>query len=686
MSKYLLIVESPAKSKTIGKFLGKDYKIEASMGHIRDLPKSKLGIDIENEFEPQYINIRGKAPLIKKLKQDAHKADKIFLATDPDREGEAISWHLKNALNLDDEKTYRVAFNEITKTAVTEAVKNARNINMDLVDAQQTRRILDRIVGYMISPLLWKKVAKGLSAGRVQSVALRLICDREEEIEHFIKEEYWSLKAYLNKEKLKSSFEANLHGKNGKKIKITSQNEMQAVLDDVKKEKFVVKNVKHGEKHKNSLPPFITSTLQQTAFSKLNFGASKTMQIAQQLYEGINIKGEGHIGLITYMRTDSTRLSDEFKNDAQSFIKSTYGAEYVNTKDAKFKNKGKSQDAHEAVRITDVTKTPYNMSDSLTKDQYKLYKLIWERSVATQMAAAVYSTHTVDIDVGEYDFKASGSNIKFEGFLKVYNLAEEEEAKNPIPELEIGEVLNLKNLEEKQHFTEPPPRYTEASLVKTLEENGIGRPSTYAAIIYTITARKYVTKDGKSLVPTELGNIVNGIMENHFEKIVDVHFTAGLEKELDEIAEGKVDWKQIIKTFYEDFNPTLKLAETTIGKVEFKDEETDIKCEKCGRNMVIKRGRYGDFLACPGFPDCKNAKPIKKEIGIKCPKCEGAILEKKSKKGILYYGCENSPTCDFVAWHKPINEKCPVCGDILVEKGRKTKKVVCNNGKCKYTK
>ncbi|HCC07617.1 MAG TPA: type I DNA topoisomerase [Clostridiales bacterium] len=686
MSKYLLIVESPAKSKTIGKFLGKDYKIDASMGHIRDLPKSKLGIDIENDFEPQYINIRGKAPLIKKLKQEAAKSEKVFLATDPDREGEAISWHLMNALKLDESKTFRITFNEITKNAVTEAVTNARNINMDLVDAQQTRRILDRIVGYKISPLLWKKVAKGLSAGRVQSVALRLVCDREEEIEHFVKEEYWSLKAQLIKGKAKTSFEAVLHGKNSKKIKITNADEMKDILKYIKKQEFIVKAVKRGEKHKNSLPPFITSTLQQTAFSKLNFTPSKTMQIAQQLYEGIDIQGEGHVGLITYMRTDSTRLSEEFKTDAKTYINQKYGNDYVSKTDPVYKSKGRSQDAHEAVRITDVNKTPNMLAESLTKDQYKLYKLIWERSVASQMASAVYSTHGVDIDAGEYNFKATGSTIKFDGFLKVYNFEESEEAKNPIPELEQGEKVNLKTLDEKQHFTEPPPRFTEASLVKILEENGIGRPSTYAATISTILIRRYVTKEGKSLIPTELGNIVNGIMENHFENIVDVHFTAKLERELDEIADGKANWKETIREFYEGFSPILELAETTIGKIEIKVEVTDILCEKCGKNMVVKRGRFGDFLACPGFPECKNAKPIKKEIGVKCPKCNGEILEKKSKKGILYYGCEHNPECDFLTWNKPLNEKCPECGDMLVEKGRKNKAVVCNNSKCEYKK
>ncbi|HAN09869.1 MAG TPA: type I DNA topoisomerase [Clostridiales bacterium] len=686
MSKYLLIVESPAKSKTIGKFLGKNYKIDASMGHIRDLPKSKLGIDIEHDFEPQYINIRGKAPLIKKLKQEAAKSEKIFLATDPDREGEAISWHLINSLKLDESKTYRITFNEITKTAVTEAVAHARNINMDLVDAQQARRIIDRIVGYKISPLLWKKVAKGLSAGRVQSVALRLICDREEEIEHFVKEEYWSLKANLIKGKAKTSFEAVLHGKNNKKIKVTNLDEMQDILKYVKKQKFVVKDVKRGEKHKNSLPPFITSTLQQTAFSKLNFTPSKTMQIAQQLYEGIDIQGEGHVGLITYMRTDSTRLSVEFKADAKKYINDKYGNEYVSKSDTVYKSKGRSQDAHEAVRITDVNKTPNILVDSLSKDQYKLYKLIWERSVASQMASAVYNTYSVDIDAGEYNFKSTGSTLKFEGFLKVYNFEENEESKHSIPELEKEEILTLKTLEEKQHFTEPPPRFTEASLVKILEENGIGRPSTYAATISTILIRKYVTKEGKSLIPTELGNIVNTIMENHFENIVDVKFTAKLEKELDEIADGKANWKETIREFYEGFSPILELAEATIGKIEIKVEVTDIICEKCGRNMVIKRGRFGDFLACPGFPECKNAKPIKKEIGVKCPKCGGEILEKKSKKGILYYGCEHNPECDFLSWNKPLDEKCPECGDMLVEKGRKNKTIVCNNGKCEYKK
>ncbi len=686
MPKYLIIVESPAKSKTIKKFLGNSYNVEASMGHIRDLPKSKMGIDIEHDFEPQYINIRGKAPLIKKLKQAASKADKIYLATDPDREGEAISWHLKNALSLDENKTQRITFNEITKNAVKEAVNNARDIDMNLVDAQQTRRMLDRIVGYMISPLLWKKVAKGLSAGRVQSVALRLVCDREEEIEGFVPEEYWSLKAMLKKEKAKSSFEATLHSKDGKKIKISSKKEMQEILKGLKAKEYVVVDIKKGEKKKNSLPPFITSTLQQTAFSKLNFSSSKTMQIAQQLYEGIELKGEGHVGLITYMRTDSIRLSDEFKSEAKKYISDNFGDKYVSTIEVKYKTKGKSQDAHEAIRVSDVSKTPKNLESSLTKDQFKLYKLIWERSVATQMSQAIYDTLAVEINAGEYNFKSTGSKLKFEGFLKVYNFMEEEEIKNTIPDLEIGEVLGLSELIDKQHFTEPKPRYTEASLVKALEEHGIGRPSTYATIITTIIARKYVTKDAKSLVPTELGRIVNGIMEKNFNDIVDIEFTADLEGELDEIADGNTPWKKILREFYSSFEPTLKKAEESIGKIEIKDEVTDIKCDKCGRNMVIKRGRFGDFLACPGFPECKNAMPIRKEIGVKCPKCDGEILEKKSKKGILYYGCEHSPNCDFVAWHKPTGEKCPECGYLLVEKGRKNKKTVCNNEKCKHVK
>ncbi len=687
MAKYLVIVESPAKSKTIKKYLGSSYKVEASMGHIRDLPKSKLGIDIKNNFEPEYINIRGKGDLIKKLRQECKNSDKIFLATDPDREGEAISWHLLNALNLADKNVTRIEFHEITETAVKNAIKNAREIDMNLVDAQQARRLLDRIVGYQISPLLWRKIAKGLSAGRVQSVALKIICDREDIILNFIPVEYWTVKAFLKQKKeTKGVFTANLIERDKQKIEIKSEEESNRIAQELKKGDFVVSDLKLGVKNRNPYLPFKTSTLQQSAFSRLGFGTRKTMQIAQQLYEGVNTKLEGYVGLITYMRTDSTRLSEEFKQSTSDYIAECFGKEYTGNLYRKEKASKNTQDAHEGVRVTSPSRTPESLKDQLTSDQYKLYKLIWERTLSSLMAAAEYDTVTAEIQNGAYKLRASGSSIKFDGFLRIYADAkgEEEEEKNPIPkELKVGDQLILDELEEKQHFTEPPPRFTEASLVKELEENGIGRPSTYATIISTIIDRQYITKELNKLMPTELGNIVNGLMVEHFEDIVDTEFTAKLEEGLDEIASGDRKWKEILKDFYVGFEKELELADQSIEKVELKEEESDEVCEKCGRKMVIKQGRFGKFLACPGFPDCKNAKPIVVKTGVTCPKCGGEILEKKSKKGKKYYACSNTPTCDALFWDRPTGEKCKVCGSLLLEKGYKTKTIYCSNQECK---
>ena len=684
--KYLVIVESPAKAATIGKFLGNNYKIEASMGHVRDMPKSQMGIDFEHDFEPKYITIRGKGELLGKLRKDAKAADKVYLATDPDREGEAISWHLLHVLNLGEEKPIsRITFNEITKTAVKKSITEARDIDMDLVDAQQARRVLDRVVGYTISDLLWKKVKKGLSGGRVQSVALRLICDREGEIREFIPEEYWTLGAKL-KDADGKVFEAKFYGKGETKTELANEAETNEVLDGLKGKDFAVTDVKTGSRQKKPVAPFTTSTMQQEASKHLNMATQKTMMIAQQLYEGVNVKGEGTVGLVSYIRTDSFRISDEAYEAAVAFIKETYGDAFVNPERIVYKSKGKTQDAHEAIRPTNVSRTPESIKDSLSKDQYRLYKLIWERFVASQMSPAVYDTLSVKLSAGDYTFRASGSRLRFSGFLEAYSKGEEEDEK-VIPKLTQGDILQAEQLLPEQHFTQPPARYTDASLIKTLEEIGVGRPSTYAPTLTTIQARHYVTKEAKNLFPTELGEMVDEIMKTYFPDIVDIDFTANMEKRLDDVEMGKEEWKQIIRDFYPDFKKSVENAAEKLEKIEIKDEETDIICEKCGRNMVIKYGRYGKFLACPGFPECQNAKPYFEEAGVNCPECGGKVLIKKTKKGRIYYGCEhNGDGCDFMSWNKPTGEKCPECGAFLEEKGRKNPKIVCSNEKCGYMK
>lgn len=684
--KYLVIVESPAKAATIGKFLGNNYKIEASMGHVRDMPKSQMGIDFEHDFEPKYITIRGKGELLGKLRKDAKAADKVYLATDPDREGEAISWHLLHALNLGEEKPIsRITFNEITKTAVKKSITEARDIDMDLVDAQQARRVLDRVVGYTISDLLWKKVKKGLSGGRVQSVALRLICDREGEIREFIPEEYWTLGAKL-KDADGKVFEAKFYGKGETKTELANEAETNEVLDGLKGKDFAVTDVKTGSRQKKPVAPFTTSTMQQEASKHLNMATQKTMMIAQQLYEGVNVKGEGTVGLVSYIRTDSFRISDEAYEAAVAFIKETYGDAFVNPERIVYKSKGKTQDAHEAIRPTNVSRTPESIKDSLSKDQYRLYRLIWERFVASQMSPAVYDTLSVKLSAGDYTFRASGSRLRFSGFLEAYSKGEEDDEK-VIPKLTQGDILQAEHLLPEQHFTQPPARYTDASLIKTLEEIGVGRPSTYAPTLTTIQARHYVTKEAKNLFPTELGEMVDEIMKTYFPDIVDIDFTANMEKRLDDVEMGKEEWKQIIRDFYPDFKKSVENAAEKLEKIEIKDEETDIVCEKCGRNMVIKYGRYGKFLACPGFPECQNAKPYFEEAGVNCPECGGKVLIKKTKKGRIYYGCEhNGDGCDFMSWNKPTGEKCPECGAFLEEKGRKNPKIVCSNEKCGYMK
>jgi DNA topoisomerase-1 len=689
MANNLVIVESPAKAKTIGRFLGKGFKIEASVGHVRDLPKSQLGVDVENKFEPKYITIRGKGDVISKLKKEAKNAKKIFLATDPDREGEAISWHLATLLNIDNSEKCRITFNEITKNAVKNAIKSPRQIDMDLVNAQQARRVLDRIVGYKISPLLWRKVRKGLSAGRVQSVATRLICDREEEIENFVSEEYWTIEAKLSKAKEKASFEARFHGTEDEKIELKTQQQVDAILKEIEGEKFTVAKIKKGEKKKHPAPPFTTSTLQQEAARKLGFPTKKTMMIAQQLYEGIDIKGVGALGLVTYIRTDSTRISSEAQQEARELIGSRFGQEYLPEGTRVYKNKSASQDAHEAIRPSNVSMDPDSIKSSLSNDQFKLYKLIWERFLASQMASAAYDTISLEISVGRFIFRANGSKVKFAGFMAVYIEGKDEEtedSENNIPDIAEGEVLNLKKIDSKQHFTQPPPRYTEATLVKALEEKGIGRPSTYAPTITTILARGYVEKEKKRLVPTELGKIVTDIMKKHFKDIVDIQFTAQMEKQLDDVEEGSKDWVQVIEDFYTPFVNILKEADAQIEQVEIPDEVTDILCEKCGRNMVIKNGRFGKFLACPGFPACRNARPIFEEAGVNCPKCGGKVLIKKTRKGKKYLGCENNPDCGFMTWDKPTKESCPKCGNFLVKKFSGKKVLLkCSSEDCDFT-
>ena len=655
MADKLIIVESPAKANTIKKFIGGSTKVVASMGHIRDLPKSKLGVNIENDFEPEYINIRGKGDLIKSLKKDASSAKTIYLATDPDREGEAIAWHLAHILENDKSKITRVTFNEITKTAVKKAIKEPRNIDINLVNAQQARRVLDRIVGYKISPLLWKKVKRGLSAGRVQSVAVKLIVEREEEIEKFIPEEYWNLYVDLLEEKSKQIFEAKFYGKDGKKQEVHSKDEVDQILKDIEKAKYIVDKVKKGERKRNPAPPFTTSTMQQEASRKLGFTLRKTMSVAQGLYEGVKIEARGTVGLITYMRTDSTRISEEARAAAKKHIVEIYGEEYYENR--YYKTNKDSQDAHEAIRPTYVDLEPNAIKDSLTPDQYKLYKLIYNRFIASQMAAAVYNTVNVDIVANSYTFKANGQTLKFKGFMTLYvegTDKEEKEIEGMLPELEEGEEVKEKQLRPKQSFTEPPARYTEASLVKALEEKGIGRPSTYSPTISTILERHYIEKESKQLVPTELGKVVNKLLIENFTDIINVEFTAKIENEFDEIAEGKEEWKKMIREFYGPFAVELEKVEKELEHVKLEDEVSDVQCEKCGRMMVYKYGRYGKFLACPGYPECKNAKPIIETIDVPCPKCGGTVQVRKTKRKRNYYICENNPeSCDYISWNKP---------------------------------
>ena len=688
MARYLVIVESPTKVKTIKKFLGSNYVVMASNGHVRDLPKSQMGVDLEHDFEPKYITIRGKGEILAGLRKEVKKADKIYLATDPDREGEAISWHLMKALKLEGKKVYRISFNEITKSAVKASLKNARDIDMDLVDAQQARRVLDRIVGYKISPVLWAKVKRGLSAGRVQSVALRIIADREDEIASFIPEEYWSLDANFKIKGEKKPLTAKFYGTKDEKITIHNEEELHKILADLEDAEYKVVDVKRGERSKKAPLPFTTSTLQQEASKALNFATSKTMRIAQQLYEGVDIKGSGTVGLITYLRTDSTRISEEADANARAYVGKAYGEEYVaeTASEQKQKNDGKNiQDAHEAIRPSDVTRVPAEIKESLTRDQFRLYQLIWKRFVASRMQPAKYETTSVKIGADDYRFTVSASKIVFEGFRLAYVESDEEKQSGNVmvKSIDKDSELTKESFDYKQHFTQPPAHYTEASLVKTLEELGIGRPSTYAPTISTIIARRYVAKENKNLYMTELGEVVNNIMKQSFTSIVDVNFTAYMEGLLDMIAEGKVEWKSVISNFYPDLNEAVEKAEKELETVKIEDEVTDVVCEECGRNMVIKYGPHGKFLACPGFPECRNTKPYLEKIGVACPKCGKDIVLRKTKKGRRYYGCEDNPECDFMSWQKPSEEKCPKCGSYMVEKGNK---LVCGNEQCGFVK
>ncbi len=682
MAKYLVIVESPAKVKTIKKFLGSNYEVAASNGHVRDLPRSQMGIDIEHDFEPRYITIRGKGDILASLRKEVKKADKIYLATDPDREGEAISWHLLNALKLEGKKVYRIAFNEITKNAVKESLKNAREIDMDLVDAQQARRCLDRMVGYKISPLLWAKVKRGLSAGRVQSVALRIICDREEEINAFIPEEYWTLDAVFQIPGEKKPLTAKYYGTTEKKQEISSKEELEEIKKALDNAVYRVADVKHGTRVKKSPLPFTTSTLQQEASKVLNFSTQKTMRLAQQLYEGIYIKGNGTVGVITYLRTDSTRVSEEAEKAAKDYIAGQYGTEYAAESGTEKKSSQKIQDAHEAIRPTDIERTPFLLKESLSRDQFRLYQLIWKRFAASRMTPAQYETTSIKIDAAGRRFTVAASRVKFDGFLSVYTDEEEKEEDNTlVKEINENTKLVFDAFEEKQHFTQPAPHYTEASLVRALEELGIGRPSTYAPTITTILARRYIVKENKNLYVTELGEVVNNIMKEAFPSIVDVNFTATMEALLDGIAEGNVRWKTVIANFYPDLEEAVTKAEKELEEVEIADEVSDEVCENCGRQMVIKYGPHGRFLACPGFPECRNTKPYFEKIGVACPKCGKDIVMKKTKKGRKYYGCIDNPECDFMVWQKPVDRKCPQCGSIMLEKGNK---LLCADENCGY--
>ena len=682
MHKYLVIVESPAKVKTISKFLGANYKVMASQGHVRDLPKSQMGVDIEHDYEPKYITIRGKGDILAALRKEAKKADKVYLATDPDREGEAISWHLAAALKLEDKDIFRITFNEITKNAVKASLKEARKIDMNLVDAQQARRVLDRVVGYGISPLLWAKIKRGLSAGRVQSVALRMICDRENEIDAFIPEEYWTMEASLNIKGEKKPLVAKFYGDRNGKIDIKNAAQMQKILDEVKNSGFSIESVKKSEKIKKSPLPFTTSTLQQEAAKTLNMSTKRTMNIAQQLYEGVDIKGRGTVGLITYLRTDSTRVADEAKVASKDYISENYGEKYLPQSSNAKKDDKKIQDAHEAIRPTDLSLSPALVKESLQRDQFRLYQLIWKRFVASQMAPAQYETTSVRIGAGEYIFTVSASKIVFDGFMSVYKTDDDNEETNTLAKgLDENSVLTLDDVNGTQHFTQPPAHFTEASLVKALEEQGIGRPSTYAPTISTIIARHYVIKENKNLYISELGNAVNNIMMTAFPTIVDVKFTANMESLLDGVAEGTVEWKEIIRNFYPDLKVAIDEAEKELEHVKIEDEVTDVICDKCGRNMVIKYGPHGKFLGCPGFPECHNTKPYLEKIGVACPKCGKDVILKKTKKGRMFYGCEGYPECDFVSWQKPSDKKCPKCGGYMIEKGSK---LVCADETCGY--
>ncbi|MGI6175518.1 MAG: type I DNA topoisomerase [Christensenellales bacterium] len=689
MANNLVVVESPAKAKTIGKVLGKGYKVIASNGHIRDLPKSQLGVDVDHGFEPKYITIRGRGSILDKIKKDAKAADKIFLATDPDREGEAISWHIANVLNME-EKTQRITFNEITKDAIKKAIHQPRSIDRNLVDAQQARRILDRLVGYKLSPILWTKVRKGLSAGRVQSVATRIICDREQEINEFIPKEYWLLNVNLHDPKSKKDFDARFHGKNGKKMELGSEDQTQAVVEALKDAQYTVQDVKYADKFRHAPPPFTTSVMLQEAGRKLGFTTKKTMLIAQQLYEGVDIKGAGAVGLVTYIRTDSVRISAEAQAAAKDFIIHTYGKEYYPPKPNFYRGRKNAQDAHEAIRPTYMNYTPDSVKESLQRDQFRLYQLIFNRFLASQMSKAVYMTVNANITASEYTFKASGQKLKFAGYTKVYMESTDNEEDNKkstyLPELEAGQVCTLNKLDTQQKFTQPPPRYTETMLTRTLEEKGIGRPSTYAPIISTIIDRGYVQRKSKVLYPTELGIIVTQLMKDNFKDIVDIGFTATMEEDLDEIQEGKKNWTSVIEEFYAPFIQNVNTAAEQIEHIKIPDEVSDIACEKCNAMMVYKEGRFGRFLACPNYPECKNTKAIVHKINTPCPKCGASVIKRKSKKGgRIFYGCEKYPECDFVSWDLPLPEKCPECGAFLVQKQiKKEKTKACSNKECKY--
>ncbi len=684
MAKNLVIVESPAKAKTIKKFLGNNYHVMASNGHVRDLPKSQLGVDIKNDFTPHYITIRGKGELLSALRSEVAKADKVFLATDPDREGEAISWHLKAALNLADKDVHRVTFNEITKSTVKAAIKAPRQIDLALVDAQQARRVLDRIVGYEISPILWKKVKRGLSAGRVQNAALKILRDREDEINDFVKEEFWTIEASFKASAKQSPVKTTLSKINGAKADKLTQKEAEELLDRIHSDMtFLVGEIKTGHRIRRSPDPFTTSTLQQEASKRLNFTPTKTMNIAQQLYEGVEIPGQGPTGLITYLRTDSIRIADEMKVQAKDYIQRQYGKEYTSKTEAKAKTGGRIQDAHEAIRPSYLTIEPKAVEKALTRDQYRLYQLIFDRFLASQMADAEYETHTLSIVGGDLEFDASGASLTFPGFLKVYKGEEEEEGSLRLTGLAEGKPMILEDAQALQHFTQPPARFTEGTLVRALEENGIGRPSTYAPTIATLTMRHYVSKEKKALYVTELGFIVDDIIAQYFDSIHDLHFTAELEKDLDQVEEG-MDWKEIVRRFYGSFEPQVEKAAKELEKIKIEDEPTDVICDKCGRNMVLKMGRFGKFYACPGFPECRNTKPYFEMIEALCPKCGGHILVKKTKKGRTYYGCENSPACDFMSWNKPTEKVCPVCQGMLYEKRGRERKLVCMTEGCGY--